>query len=838
MTFTPVCSKTPTFDSVVVKTTLGGTTYTFNNFTVLHSEKVTTDQFNVSDIIDTKNGKAYKFTGKFIETTERVETEVTRVFIPQFEEISLYSYRVFEDADGKVFYMDKKQGGSEGVFTGLPTTTPVKADSNGKKYTFAYWMYKDTSMMYTGEEISKANNSNGNDDWTLGNYTFVPVFFESTVTSYTVTIKDESGHIFYKGKAASNSLVSYKDSESNDVKYSYMTSDGYKVSFTGWKNNKDPKTTKITADTEFIVLNSKATEKTKVTLKIHAMDDSYVYKAEYNYGEKADISSKYLTGAPKAPEGYMYSGVLGYHYKDSEKIISKYQEILMTEDTDVYLVLNLVGIVYEEITFGYQYNDIIEGNNAYKDIRYGATISVDPEIIARVPKTRTEEAYDMYGRYYKVSTYNGMWEDEDGHKYPADRIVVTTSNGFSPCYDVSRQEILHTVTFKDENGTVLATHKVPDVFWYSQSSAYEVPTVSKKDTTSTHYEFMGWFSESGVELYGHPITADTVFTAKFDEQVKKYNFTVIAKIKDGDNISTEYLYNEAVGYNQFVNKNGTAWQDYQKALKNNYKDNDTYTYTVAWKDGREPDITKAVVGNVSYELQVTKQIRKYEVKYYIKANNGYDKKVLYKTVTYDAGSKFESISEMTVYYFDPELYPGESNNQITIGANNFYTTTAPYILTNPQNRYEQNEWQGVYIYGNLEFTVEGVYETTKYEITLYTNPESVLIYGAYSSYVENGVTKYYKIPATLKVRKGMTIAQSLELFPEDNGGLVYRADMFKNVCISPEWEHYEKNYRYDFVKWVVTKNGEDTETTTIDMNQKLTSNMKMNVYFKKVLNVA
>ncbi len=147
----------------------------------------------------------------------------------------------------------------------------------------------------------------------------------------------------------------------------------------------------------------------------------------------------------------------------------------------------------------------------------------------------------------------------------------------------------------------------------------------------------------------------------------------------------------------------------------------------------------------------------------------------------------------------------------------------------------------VFIYANLEFVLEGVYEATKYEITLYsqvyngnatTSQIGSTIPGVFSSYVENGVTKYYRIPATLKIRKGMTIAQSLKLFPNDNTEIEYREDMFKNACISSSWTYYNSNLNYVLNKWKVNKGDNPAEVvTTIDINQQLTSNMKFTAIF-------
>ena len=90
----------------------------------------------------------FRFTGEYKE--KYVKSTNTYYFYPQFERyyevdsLKKKNYVLFEDALGKPYqlYEYTKNGGKH--LYGVPNVNPTKANSGSKKYTFAYWMNKET----------------------------------------------------------------------------------------------------------------------------------------------------------------------------------------------------------------------------------------------------------------------------------------------------------------------------------------------------------------------------------------------------------------------------------------------------------------------------------------------------------------------------------------------------------------------------------------------------------------------------------------------------------------------------------------------------------------------
>lgn len=76
----------------------------------------------------------------------------------------------------------------------------------------------------------------------------------------------------------------------------------------------------------------------------------------------------------------------------------------------------------------------------------------------------------------------------------------------------------HSVTFKDDNGTVLKTVTV------NSGSTVSPPTDPVKPDTAQHkYTFDGWYDANGNKWYPNTaITSDKVYTARFDSTVQRY----------------------------------------------------------------------------------------------------------------------------------------------------------------------------------------------------------------------------------------------------------------------------------------------------------------------------
>lgn len=140
---------------------------------------------------------------------------------------------------------------------------------------------------------------------------------------------------------------------------------------------------------------------------------------------------------------------------------------------------------------------------------------------------------------------------------------------------------LHTVTFKDENGTTLKTEAV------AEGSTITPPSnPTKADTAQWDYTFDGWYDATDTKWTSDTvITSDTVFTAQFTETVRKYTIT-------------------ASGENGTVTGGGTY--EYGKTVTLTATPDDGYQF-VKWSDGvttatRTVTVTGAAAYTAVYEL--------------------------------------------------------------------------------------------------------------------------------------------------------------------------------------------------------------------------------------------
>ncbi len=178
----------------------------------------------------------------------------------------------------------------------------------------------------------------------------------------------------------------------------------------------------------------------------------------------------------------------------------------------------------------------------WSETKGGAVVDSFPTVVAGDADKTYYAVFEESVRTYKV-----VWTDEDGTVLETDNDVpyntmptfdgeepskaadiqyTYTFNGWTPAVSVVSGDVTYkatykatvnkyTVTFENEDGTVLQSGKVA----YGETPVYTGATPTKSSTAQYSYTFSGWTTEI-VE-----VTGDVTYTAKFTATVNKYTVT-------------------------------------------------------------------------------------------------------------------------------------------------------------------------------------------------------------------------------------------------------------------------------------------------------------------------
>ncbi len=205
--------------------------------------------------------------------------------------------------------------------------------------------------------------------------------------------------------------------------------------------------------------------------------------------------------------------------------------------------------------------------------------------------------------------YNFVGWTGTGLDQAAETVVIPQGSTGDRSYTANWNRIYHTVTLKNEDGTVFDSWFVAHGV---RPSGYEIPT--KTSTAQYTYAFAGW--NDGTTLYGPeeqlPVClADAEYTAVFTETINQYN--VVWKNEDGTVLYTtatplDYgtvpVYGGSIPY-----KSGSAQY--------------TYTYN-GWTDGTnqyprlengDHPVFPAVTGTTVYTATYERSITKYRIQF-------------------------------------------------------------------------------------------------------------------------------------------------------------------------------------------------------------------------------
>ena len=247
----------------------------------------------------------------------------------------------------------------------------------------------------------------------------------------------------------------------------------------------------------------------------------------------------------------------------------------------------------------------------WSETKGGAVVDSFPTVVAGGANKTYYAVFEESVRTYKV-----VWTDEDGTVLETDNAVAYNTmpsfdgtepskeataqytyefSGWTPAVSVVAGDATYkatykatvnkyTVTFKNEDGTVLQSEEVA----YGETPVYAGATPEKTATAQYTYTFSGWTTEIVA------VTGEATYVAKFKETVNKYTVTWVDENGTVLETDTDVPYGTMPEFNH---------ADPVKAATAQY----TYTF-----DGWDKDIAE-VTGNVTYTATYSSTVNKYTV---------------------------------------------------------------------------------------------------------------------------------------------------------------------------------------------------------------------------------
>lgn len=313
--------------------------------------------------------------------------------------------------------------------------------------------------------------------------------FEEKVTKYTITYYLNGGHF------TTEDIVTEFDKNTETFSLPIPTREGY--TFTGWINELDDVVTNIEKGTE----------------------ENIVVKAEYTTTLQS-YSIKYITN-----EGTLSTDAI-YKYTQGETVMLPQATREGSTFIGWYRTPNLTGDIYTSIPSSTSTNYVFYA--AYQDIGYKITLVVDGvETVINYTINSSNITLDPVEK--EGYTFKGWFNDagqqvdtiESGSHFNIVLIAV-----FEPIID----DVTHTVTFKDYDGTVFTTISVKHGNTVSEIIAGTLEGLS-----------LSWYLGNTKFDFNTIITKDIELTVKWNvmEEIFQQVFTV-AKLTDNLTINTYY----------------------------------------------------------------------------------------------------------------------------------------------------------------------------------------------------------------------------------------------------------------------------------------------------------
>ena len=360
-------------------------------------------------------------------------TEVTgnTTYVAQFIQVDREYTITFVDDEDKVITTKKVKYGI------VPTIEdPVKASNAQNNFTFDCWDRKFSAV--TSDTTYKAS-------------------FRASIRSYNVTFVTDDGVTLQNPQT-----IPYNSTATFDNKLLIRKEDSkYTYTFSKWKDDKDPSTTIIQGDTEFVAIYTKTELITyKITFK---NDDGSIFK-ETNYKKGSTITLDELPTKECNEVGYEYV------FKSWTPALTT-----VTENKEYTAIFEKKVKTYT-VKFVDQFGDLIDVDQT---VQHGKSITITEQL--RNPKK--EPTIDK--EYSK-----GYWSNYS-EIIAIENLKITSNMTFVYNYVVSVRK--YKVTFINVNGgTIISSSQ----YEYGETVTLPKDLPSLPGSTDFYeYKFLGWSPE-------------------------------------------------------------------------------------------------------------------------------------------------------------------------------------------------------------------------------------------------------------------------------------------------------------------------------------------------------
>lgn len=572
----PVISKNTTFRAVFEKTgkTIDVTFYNGDG-TILYTQKVkygdkiTYDETKGKPSKNTKANSALAssddFKGQwtnnrdasiFTEDTVAYATVNIR-FNPIFGSEKKVYRVIFKDEDGSILSSKYYEEGSNPTYAG----EPFKPEDKEYTYKFAYW--KDEA----GNKVDLASRVVNND------LTYTAVFTK-TIKKFSVTVRRADGTIIQnKITVDAGSTKTFNYNNASDLDY---TASGQNYKFVGWKDNKDPRTTKIYEDTEFVAMYQQEEIKYSVTYK---NGDGSVLKVvnDLKYNAPLQLISNIPT---KTEEGY--DNTFAYWVVENTGVRA-------SEITNV--TSNLVLEPVFKRTAKKYVIEYLNGDGSVmlrKSADYGSELQYENNIVP----TKASQGGVKY-------TFANQWISKvDGSIFTSDNSLLITSNiQLEPVFNDAKQ--VYKVSYFNDDGALVTSKN-----FEHGSNPVLSKNMLKNQTEQYSYEFVGWTKEKGsdkvVDLSKEIVTGEASYYACYKKTLRSYNVRFLDA--DGKVLSTEK-----------VQYGSHPTYDYESANLSHKTEMWEYTF-IGFENNLDPK-TYEVKGNIDFVCKYKEEYVKYSIVY-------------------------------------------------------------------------------------------------------------------------------------------------------------------------------------------------------------------------------
>ena len=501
---------------------------------------------------------------------------------------------------------------------------PTKAADNTYTYSFAGW----------NTAISPA---------CTGNATYTATY-SRTYIEYTVTFYDENGNVI------SSQTYHYGDIINAPANPTKAADNTYTYTFAGWGEEVGVCTGNIEYEAQF------TRTYIEYTVTFYNEDGTIISNETYHYGDEVEIPNN-PTKAADNTYTYSFSG----WDKTVTNVTGNAEYTATYNRTYIEYTITFVdenGIVISTRT--YHYGDEVEipanptkpADNTYTysfagwDKNVSATVTGNATYTATYSRTYIDYTVTFYNEDGTViSTQipaNPTKASDNTYSYSFvgwDSVVTVVNGNASYTATYNRTYIEYTVTFVDENGTVISTST------YHYGDEIETPTNPTKSADNTYtYEFAGWDSEVGT------CSGNMTFTATYSRTYIDY--TVTFYNEDGTVISTQtYHYGDEI----------------ESPLTPSKTSDNTYTYTFAGWDKELGTCT----GNMTFTATYSSTYIEYIVTFVDEDGT------VISTQTYHYGDEVEVPADPTKAADSTYTYSfsGWDKTVVTVDGNTTYTAT-------------------------------------------------------------------------------------------------------------------------------------------------------------------